>query len=214
MTNEELVQLYQSGNEKALNKLIEQNEGIIYKLANKFYTEKTNSIDIEDLQQEGFMGIIMAAEKYDFNNPKKAIFITYAVFWIYQKMNRYVNQRNTNDEISLNVPAKSDGDKELMDYIEGVDYSFENVEEKIYNSQLRHDLNTVMVEYNSLKEREVLKLRYGWDTGRALTFVEVGELINETKVKVRQIEDKALRKLRNSLWARKKHNELREYGYL
>lgn len=50
MTNEELV-FYQQGDKQALDSLIEQNKGIIYKLVNRFYVEKTNSIDIDDLEQ-------------------------------------------------------------------------------------------------------------------------------------------------------------------
>lgn len=58
MSNEELVQLYEDGNKGALDKLVELNRGMVYKLANRFYTEKTNSIDKEDLEQEGFMGLM------------------------------------------------------------------------------------------------------------------------------------------------------------
>src|SRR3712207_7622501 len=93
MTNEELVYLYQQGDKQVLDSLIEQNKGIVYKLVNKFYVEGTNSIDKEDLEQEGIIGLIIAAGKYDLNNPKKAKFITYAIHWIYSKINRYIKQR-------------------------------------------------------------------------------------------------------------------------
>ena len=56
MTNEELVELYQGGDKKALDLIIDQNKGMVYKLVNKFYTEDTSSIDKDDLEQEGFMG--------------------------------------------------------------------------------------------------------------------------------------------------------------
>lgn len=51
MTNEELVQLYQNGDKQALNELVENNTGIVYKLANKFYVNMTSSIDKDDLIQ-------------------------------------------------------------------------------------------------------------------------------------------------------------------
>jgi RNA polymerase sigma factor (sigma-70 family) len=82
-SNEELVYLLQQRDKQALKMLLDQNKGIVNKLVNKFYTEKTNSIDREDLMQEGFIGLILAANKYD--NPNKAQFITYAVFWINEK---------------------------------------------------------------------------------------------------------------------------------
>lgn len=153
MTNEELVHLYQNGDGQALSKLIEQNTGIVYKLVNKFYIEGTNSIDKEDLEQEGFIGLIIAANKYDFNNPKKANFITYAIHWIYSKISRFINQKNTNEETSLNIPIGEDEENELLDTIKDIDYSYENVEEKIYIQQLRQELEELMLQHNTLRQR-------------------------------------------------------------
>ncbi|MFL0197987.1 sigma-70 family RNA polymerase sigma factor [Clostridium sp. WILCCON 0269] len=180
MTNEELVELYQSGDEQALNELMEKNTGMVRKLANKFYTEKTNSIDIEDLQQEGFIGLITAARKYDFDNAKRAKFITYAVYWIHQKMNMFIKSKNTNDEISINVPVGETKDTEFGDSIKDENNLYENVEDKIYNLQLRKELEEVMVNYNTLNEREILKLRYGWDNNKCMSCEEVGEIFNVT----------------------------------
>ncbi|WP_027625749.1 sigma-70 family RNA polymerase sigma factor [Clostridium lundense] len=208
MTNEELVQLYQHGDKQALSKLIEQNTGIVYKLANKFYVEDTNSIDKEDLEQEGFIGLMIAAEKYDFNNPKKAKFTTYAVHWIYSKINRYITQKNTNEETSLNTPIGKDEDAEIMDTLKSADYSFENVEERIYNQQLRKELEEVIMEHNTLKEREILKLRYGWNGNKSMTLYEVGQVFGTTLEKVRYTENTALRKIRRSPWGAIKAKEI------
>lgn len=71
MSNEELVKLYQEGNKEALKELIEQNRGIIFKMANKFYIGQTNSISVEDLEQEGYIGLMIAAQKYKFDKEKK-----------------------------------------------------------------------------------------------------------------------------------------------
>ena len=207
MTNEELVYLYQNGDKQALEKIIEQNKGIIYKLVNKFYVEKTNSIDKEDLEQEGFIGLITAADKYKLDIEKPCKFITYAVYWIYQKINRFMQNKNTNEETSLNTPTGEDEGKELMDYIEGVDYSYENVEDKIYNQQLHKDLEVVMEEYNTLKEREVLKLRYGFDNNKRMTFEELGEVYNVSRTMINNIENTALRKIRQAPWGVTKAKE-------
>lgn len=210
MTNEELVKLYQLGDKQALEELTEKNKGIVIKMANKYYVEKTNSIDREDLEQEGMIGLIIAANKYDLNNPKKASFITYAVFWVNQRINRFMKQRNTNSEISLNKRIGEDEDMELGDFIEGVDYSFENVEDKIYRQQLRRELDEVMDKYNTLMEREILKFHYGWDDEICMTLDEIGEIYKITGERVRQLEEKALRKIRSTVWGRLKAQEL--YG--
>lgn len=206
MTNEELVQLYQQGDKQALDKLISNNTGIVYKLANKFYIEGTNSIDKEDLIQEGVIGLMIAAGKYDFNNPKKANFITYAIYWIYHKISRYVNSKNTNDEISIYTPINQD-DTTLLDSLEDNKNPYENIEYKIYCDELREELNEVMHRCNTLKEREVLKLHYGWDN-KDMTFNEIGEVFDVTGQRVRTIEANALRKLRNSPWGEEKAKEL------
>ncbi|MDT8715545.1 sigma-70 family RNA polymerase sigma factor [Clostridium sp. 19966] len=210
MTNEELVYLYRQGDKQALEILIEQNKSIIYKLANRFYTEGTNAVDKEDLIQEGYLGLIAAADKYDFDNEKKAKFITYAVFWVNSKISRFINTRATKEEISLNSPIGDDDSSQLMDYIEGEDYSLENVEERIYIKELREELEQAMNDNTSLKERETLKLHYGWNNGRILSFGEIGSIFNIDDYQVKRIEGQALRKIRHSSWGRRKANEL--YG--
>jgi len=207
MTNEDLVLLHQQGNKHALESLIEDNKGLVMKIVNKFFIDGTNSISREDLEQEGFIGFIIAANKYDSNNENKAKFSTYAIYWIYQKISRFITQKNTNDEMSLNVPTKIDDGVEILDTIEGVDYSFENVEEKIYIKQLRIELENAM-EYNiTLKEREILMLRYGWDTNKELTYIEIADIFNVNANRVIQMEFKALKKLRHSNWGQEKAKE-------
>lgn len=208
LTNEELVYLYQQGDKQALEELLEKNKGIVNKLTNKYYVDKTSSIDREDLEQEGMIGLIIAANKYDLNNPKKASFITYAVFWVNQRINRFMKQRNTNSEISLNKRIGEDEDMELGDFIEGVDYSFENVEDKIYHHQLRQELEEVMNKYNTLKEREILKLHYGWDDNQCMNLSEIAELYQVTRASVYNIELIALSKIRRSPWGAKKAKEI------
>lgn len=208
MTNEELIYLYRQGDKQALEKLIEKNRGIVYKIANKFYIEGTNAIDREDLEQEGYIGLITAASKYKFDIDNRAKFITYAIHWIYQKISRYVKTKSTNEEASLNTPIGEDGDMELGDYIEGVDYGFENIEEKLYNQQLRKELEEIMSNYNTLQERQILKLRYGWDNNCCMTLEEVGCLFDVTGIRARQIQNKAMRKIRRTLWGKNKAKEI------
>jgi len=206
MTNEELVYLYQQGDKKALQSLIEKNKGIINKLVNKFYVERTNSIDREDLEQEGVIGLITAANKYDFNNEKKAQFITYAVHWIYSMISRYIRQKNTNDETSINIPIGDDGDNELIDLIKSEDYSYENIEEKIYRQQLRQELDQVMNKYLTLKQREVLILHYGLDA-KPWTYDAIGELMGVSGSRIRDIERYSLRQLARTTWGVNKAKE-------
>lgn len=209
MTNEDLVLLYQQDNKYALESLIENNKGLVIKIVNKFFVEGTNSISREDLEQEGFIGLIMAATKYDFNNKNKAKFSTYAIYWIYQNVSRFITQKNTNDEMSLNAPTKTDEGVEILDTIEGIDYSFENVEEKIYISQLRTELESAMKDNNTLKEREILMLHYGWDNNKEVMYTEMADIFNVAANRLIQMEIGALKKLRHSNWGQEKEKEYR-----
>ncbi len=78
MINDELIILYQQGDKKALDKLLENNDKLIYKVASKFYSDKMSSIEFDDLLHEGRVGFILACSKYDIEYIKKTKFITYA----------------------------------------------------------------------------------------------------------------------------------------
>ena len=222
MNNEELVQLYQNGDNKALEELIQANTGIIKKIAIK-YNGINRELEFDDLFQNGVLGLIAAAKKYKFDIEKKAKFITYAVFYIDRYIHRSVNGGSSkeignnklyNSCTSLNIPIGEEGEtRQLEDIIEDIDYGFENVEEKVYLQKLRADLEGAMIDFNKLEEREVLKFRYGWNTP-PMSLNEIGDIFNMTGNKVRNIECRALSKLRNNRWAIKNIKEFADLGYI
>ncbi len=201
MSNEELVLSYQQGNKESLERLIERNKRFMYKLINRFYVEKTNSIDLDDLEQEATIGLMIAAQKYDFNKKDRANFTTYAFYWMYQKVSRFIKYRNTNDETSLNTPLGEDDDMELLDTVDSHDNSLEDIEDKLYFKQLRTELEEAMTACNTLLERQLLKLHYGWDI-KAIVLREAGELLDIDANKAALLKNMALRKLHYSKWGR------------
>lgn len=205
MTNEELVVSYQKGNKQALEQLIENNQKFIYKIVNKFYTERINAIDKDDLIQEGTIGFIIACNKYDINNEKKALFSTYAFHWIYSKIQRFITNRDTNDETSLNVSVNDEGSSELIDLIENKDNCIEKVEDNLYIKELREELEGVMNTYNTLHEREILKLYYGWDTDQ-VPIEDIADIFQASSNDIRSTKSKAIRKIRSSMWFRAEYN--------
>lgn len=221
INNEELVQLYQDGDNKALDELIEKNRGTVNKIANK-YNGINRELELDDLFQNGVLGLITAAKKYDFSNEKKAKFITYAVFYINRYIHMCVNG-NSSKEIgntkfynsctSLNTPIRDDESEEVINFIEGVDYDFENIEEKLFLNKLREDLETIMKSHNTLEQREIVKLKYGWNT-TPMKVNAIADIFSITSDKVRNIESMALRKLRNSSWAMNNIKMFAELGYI
>lgn len=221
MNNEELVKQYQSGDKKVLDKLIQANTGIINKIANK-YNGINRELEVDDLFQNGVLGLIKAVEKYNPNHEKKAKFITYAVHYINRYIHSSVNGLSSKDIgniefhkncTSLNIPVGENAAEEIICFVEDVDYSFENIEEKIFLSNLKNELEKAMQDHNTLEQREILKYRYGWNT-KPMTLNDIANIFDITCDKVRNIESMALRKLRLSKWVRENAGGFAELGYI
>lgn len=98
------------------------------------------------------------------------------------------------EPISLETPVGNEEDSELGDFVE--DNKIDNPYEITNRNMLREQLSKIL---KTLSEREekVLRLRYGLDDGCPRTLEEVGKIFNVTRERIRQIEVKALRKLRH-----------------
>ena len=151
--------------------------------------------------QEGRIGFILACSKYDIEYIKRTKFITYAFYWIYQKIHRFITTYNTNDEISLNTPVGEEKKDELLDCIESHKNDIRDTEDKIYLSSLRLELEAVMDKYNTLNEREILKLYYGWDT-EEIDIYQIADIFDTTSYDIKNIKRRAIDKIRNSMWFR------------
>lgn len=95
---------------------------------------------------------------------------------------------------SLDIPVGDENESELGDFIPAEE-SF-SVEETVLNQALRREMESVL---DTLKprERNILKLRFGWDNHRPRTLEEIGAEYHVTRERIRQIEAKALRKLQH-----------------
>ena len=108
-----------------------------------------------------------------------------------QKVKEIVAANRT--PVSLETPLGKEEDSRLGDFI--ADAESAQPDSSATDELLRSDIEGVL---NSLlpREREVIRLRYGLDDGRERTLEEVGQLFGITRERVRQIEFKAMRKLR------------------
>lgn len=108
------------------------------------------------------------------------------------------------EPISLETPIGKEEDSKLSDFIE--DSEMDTPVHSVTQELLRDDLDEVLKTLSE-REREVLSLRFGLGDGNPRTLEEVGQYFNVTRERIRQIEAKALRKLRHP----NRNRRLREY---
>lgn len=99
LTNEQIVEQFQNGNQNALGALVDKNQGLVRSRASYFYRSHGNDLELEDLVQSGMLGMIRAAEKFDLSLGYK--FTTYAYKWIDKAIRKAINKEGH----TIRIPA-------------------------------------------------------------------------------------------------------------
>ncbi|MFR9650691.1 MAG: RNA polymerase sigma factor RpoD/SigA [Rikenellaceae bacterium] len=238
----ELAQRIRKGDQVALEKLIKANLRFVVSVAKQYQNQ---GLSLPDLINEGNLGLVKAAEKFDETRGFK--FISYAVWWIRQsilqalaeqsrivrlplnqvgslnKINKVMarfeqdNERSpSSDELAdkLNIPREkiadtlrvagrhvsvdapfADGeDNSLLDVL--VNSDSPNADRGLLNESLSTEVDRAL-ETLTDRERDIIKYFFG--IGEAeMTLEEIGEKFDLTRERVRQIKEKAIRRLRHS----------------
>ena len=238
----ELAQRIRKGDRKALDKLTKANLRFVVSVAKQ---SQNQGLSLPDLINEGNLGLIKAAEKFDETRGFK--FISYAVWWIRQsilqaiaeqsrivrlplhqvgsvnKINRMLNKfeqenerRPSVDEISeqIDLPEEKVGEAMLANtrhvsvdapFIDGEDNSLLDVlvnddaplaDRQLVLESLREEISNVLQTLND-RERCVIKAFYGIGEPE-MTLEEIGNKYGLTRERVRQIKEKAIRRLRGN----------------
>ena len=238
----ELAQKIRNGDKKALEKLTKANLRFVVSVAKQYQNQ---GLSLPDLINEGNLGLIKAAKKFDETRGFK--FISYAVWWIRQsilqalaeqsrlvrlplnqvgsvnKVSRAFNkfeQENErrasieeiaaeidlpqdkiaeaikvgNRQISVDAPFSDSDDNSLLDILPNT--SIPNADKGLDIESLKEEVNRALSTLNE-RERDILKDFFGLN-GTELTLEEIGQKYGLTRERVRQIKEKAIRRLRNS----------------
>lgn len=238
----ELAQRIRKGDRKALEKLAKANLRFVVSVAKQYQNQ---GLSLPDLINEGNLGLIKAAEKFDETRGFK--FISYAVWWIRQsilqaiaeqsrivrlplnqvgsvnKINKILNRfeqenerRPSIDEIAdkidlpedkiadvLKVPGKqvsvdapfSDGeDSSLLDVLPNANAPM--ADNELVKESLRNEIDRALQTLND-RERNIIEAFYGINQPE-MTLEEIGDKFGLTRERVRQIKEKAIRRLRQN----------------
>jgi len=172
------------------NALVEANQGLVISIAKRY---ANGHVLIEDLIQEGNLGLIVAAERFDTEIGCR--FSTYAMWWIRGFVSRATRDKTMNGRKlqSLDLPVDEDGDNILADLIP--DENAVSPCELAEKNELK-ELITEMISCLKPLERRVIELHFGLKGTPEHSLKEIGEISGISKERVRQIEVKALGRLR------------------
>lgn len=241
----ELAKRIKSGDQHALAKLVRANLRFVVSVSKQYQNQ---GMSLPDLINEGNLGLIKAAQRFDETRGFK--FISYAVWWIRQsilqaladqarivrlplnkigninKINRAYakleqdhereptvdelalelempekdiqhNIKNNRHHISMDAPllGSEDEDRTMYDLLEGERGS--NPENNLINESLGREIERSLATL-SAREADVIKLYYGLTGLHPMTLEEIGEEFDLTRERVRQIKEKAIRRLRHT----------------
>ncbi len=228
--------------ENAKEMLIKSNLRFVVSIAKKY---QTSGISLLDLINEGNMGLIKAAEKFD---PDRGYhFISYAVWWIRQAIILAISQKTSLIRLPLNrtadmqkiervhnklenklgrepspqeIAEELDMDDEEINHLRNISQDFisldatygdsedtsilsmmedsriESPDKNVLDESLQDALNNVLNELTE-SEREIIKMRFGLDGYKPMSLQQIGEEFHLSKERIRQIEKKAIRRLRH-----------------
>ena len=238
----ELAQRIRKGDRKALERLTKANLRFVVSVAKQYQNQ---GLSLPDLINEGNLGLIKAAEKFDETRGFK--FISYAVWWIRQsilqaiaeqsrivrlplnqvssvnKVNRMLNKFEQENErrpsleeisekidlpqekideamkvngrhVSVDAPFAEGDDNSLLDIMVNDDSPM--ADKELVMESLRAEIKTALKVLND-RERRIIEAFFGIDQPE-MTLEEIGTKYGLTRERVRQIKEKAIRRLRSS----------------
>jgi RNA polymerase primary sigma factor len=240
----EVAVLIKKGDQRALERLVKANLRFVVSVARNYQNQ---GLPLADLINEGNLGLIRAAKRFD--EKKNFKFISYAVWWIRQailqslaeqsrivrippnrvgtihrigkaqsrleqKFNRLPNHQEIAKELGLNgeeieetlrignrhmsldAPVPNSVDSKLMDLFQ--DENQVSPEDEVVESSLQDAVRQTL-DTLTPRERSIIEMYFGIGGETSYTLDEIGHHLNLTRERVRQVKERALRRLKNSV---------------
>ena len=208
----ELAQRIKKGDQKALERLTKANLRFVVSVAKQYQNQ---GLSLPDLINEGNLGLLKAAERFDETRGFK--FISYAVWWIRQSILQAISEQSRIVRLPLNqVGSVNKINREISKFeqvnerrpsieeiADNVDLPQEKIDEAMainsrhvsVDASLKSEIHAALSVLSD-RERNIIECSYGIN-GPELTLEEIGEKFGLSRERVRQIKEKAIRKLRN-----------------
>ena len=191
------------GDERALNKLIEANLRFVIVIARQY---QGKGLSMEDLVSEGNMGLMKAASKYDATRGLR--FVNYAVVFISRQIEKALDKESAEQRVesmrdgqtrSVDAPLGSKANVSLLSVLVNADSPM--ADQRVYDANLAEAIEQALTELNE-RERAVINAYFGIGEER-MTMAEIGEQMGLKRERVRQIRDRATRRMRKIIAIRK-----------
>jgi RNA polymerase primary sigma factor len=239
----DLARRIKKGDQKALEKLTKANLRFVVSVAKQYQNQ---GLSLGDLINEGNLGLIKAAKRFDETRGFK--FISYAVWWIRQSILQALAEQSrivrlplnrvgalnkigkafstleqeferepsaselaeeldmslfevsdtlkiSGRHLSMDAPFAQGEDNRLLDVIQ--DNRQPTPDSGLLEQSLKEEVKRALATLSE-REAQVIKLYFGLDSEHSLTLEEIGEKFNLTRERVRQIKEKAIRRLRHA----------------
>ena len=189
----------QNGDERALNRLIEANLRFVVVIARQYQGQ---GLAMEDLVSEGNMGLMKAARKYDASKGLR--FVNYAVVFIRQQIEKALKKEGAEQRVestrdgqtrSVDAPLGSKANVSLLSVLVNADSP--QADQRVYNANLEDAVERTLLTLNE-RETAVVNAYFGIGEER-LTMAEIGERMNLKRERVRQIRDRAVRRMKKNI---------------
>lgn len=194
----DLSERIRKGDERALNKLVEANLRFVVAIARQY---KGKGLSMEDLVSEGNIGLMKAAGKYDANRGLR--FVNYAVVFVRQQIEKALKAESAEQRVenrrdgqprSVDAPLGAKTNMNLLSVL--VDGNAPLADERVYNASVEQ---AVMAALQTLDERELKVVNACFGVGQeALTMAEIAEDLGLKRERVRQIRDRAVRRMKKA----------------